>query len=107
MPTDHQHTEHFGLQETCHLLGVEQHYLIEIVTLGIVDPASTRSGQPEQWRFDQHMLATLQRACRLQRDLELDLAATALVLELLQEKEALQRENAQLRRQLQRFLHTP
>jgi len=95
------------LQQTCHLLGVEQHYLIEIVALGIVEPAAQDSSNPAHWQFDAHMLATLQRACRLCRDLELDWPATALVLELLEEKERLQQENAQLRQHLQRFLHTP
>jgi len=91
-----------SFHDACHAAGVDRHFLIEIVEHGIVEPPGEL---PEQWRFDDDMLSTVRRACRLCRDLEMDLAAAAMVLELLDEKERLQRENAVLRRRLQRFLH--
>ncbi len=96
-----------SLTEICHTLGLERHFLIEIVEHGIVEPASrSDEDSPEQWLFDAHMLDTLQRACRLRRDLELDWSTAALVLGLVQEKERLRQENERLRRQLHRFIET-
>jgi len=93
------------LSETCSTLGLERHFLIEIVEHGIVQPGSeSGKGTPDHWLFDANMLNTLQRACRLQRDLELDWSAAALVLELLEEKEKLLLENERLKLQLQRFI---
>lgn len=94
-----------SLTETCSTLGLERHFLIEIVEHGIVEP-EYRPGEssPEHWMFDARMLDTLRRACRLRRDLELDWAAAALVLDLVEEKERLARENERLRQQLRRFI---
>ncbi len=71
-----------------------------IVEFGIVTP---RGQQPEEWQFDTYMLATLRRACRVQSDLELDWAGTAVALELISELEQLREDNARLKRQLQRL----
>ncbi len=87
--------------EACREAGIEQHYLLEIVQHGIVEPEGT---QPADWRFDDNMLSRVQRACRLCRDLEIDLAATAMVMELLEERQRLRRENEMLQRRLERFL---
>jgi chaperone modulatory protein CbpM len=71
-----------------------------IVEFGIVTP---RGKSPEEWQFDAYMLATLRRACRVQRDLELDWAGTAVALDLIGELEQLREDNARLRRQLERL----
>jgi chaperone modulatory protein CbpM len=71
--------------------------VVTIVEQGIVRP---RGGRPTEWQFEPPMVATLQRACRLQRDLELDWAGVALALELLEELEQLRADNQRLRRQL-------
>lgn len=93
------------LHEASHALGLETHYVVEIVEAGIVEPRLEQSGEaPRDWQFDADMLNRMQRACRLYRDLELDWAATALVLDLLAEKEQLQRENQRLNRLLRRFI---
>lgn len=102
----HSETQvHLTLHETCHALGLEQHYLIEIVETGMVEPIAERDSGPEDWLFDAGMLALLRRASRLSEELHLDYSATAILVELLEERDQLQRENARLRRQLQRFLH--
>lgn len=85
------------LTEVTQCTHVSVETVITIVEQGIVRP---RGARPREWRFEPPMVATLQRACRLQRDLELDWAAVALALELLEELEQLRRDNARLRRQL-------
>jgi len=94
------------LHEASDALGLDTRYVIEIVEAGIVEPRAEPRGTtaPEDWRFDADMLSRMQRACRLYRDLELDWGATALVLDLLAEKERLQRENQRLHRLLRRFI---
>ena len=71
--------------------------VITIVDCGIVEP---RGEQPQQWLFEPQMVQMIQRACRLQRDLELDWPAVALALELIEDLERLREENQRLRRQL-------
>ena len=71
-----------------------------IVEFGIVSP---RGKAPEEWQFDAYMLATLRRACRVQRELELDWAGTAVALELIEQLEQLREDNARLKRQLERL----
>lgn len=68
-----------------------------IVDCGIVEP---RGARPQQWQFEPQMVPLIQRACRLQRDLELDWPAVALALELIEEVKQLRGENERLRRQL-------
>ncbi|MDH5172619.1 MAG: chaperone modulatory protein CbpM [Gammaproteobacteria bacterium] len=71
--------------------------VITIVECGIVDP---RGEQPQQWLFEPQMVTMVQRACRLQRDLELDWPAVALALELIEDLQQLREENQRLRQQL-------
>lgn len=46
----------------------------------------------------------LKKALRLHQDLEIDWVAVAMVIDLMQEKEALQKENEAYQRQLKRFI---
>lgn len=71
--------------------------VITIVDCGIVAP---RGEQPQQWLFEPEMVKQIQRACRLQRDLELDWPAVALAMELIEDLQQLREENQRLRRQL-------
>jgi len=89
------------LQEVCHSAGLNSDQLLEIIEQGIIEPEGE---EPAQWVFSSTMLSTARRASRLHYDLELEWSAIALVLDLLHEKEQLQRENEMLRQQLQRFL---
>lgn len=88
------------LHDTCHAVGLPAAQIIEIVSVGILAPSGDT---PETWVFDLHMISTARRALRLQRDLHLDWEAVALVLDLLDERDRLREENAQLQRQLQRL----
>jgi chaperone modulatory protein CbpM len=89
------------VQEVCLGAGLSTQQLLDIVACGILEP---EGDVPELWRFDADTLSRAKRACRLHYDLEMEWSAIALVLDLLQDKEDLRRENHLLRQQLQRFL---
>lgn len=77
---------HFSLGELCRACNAEAEQLLSLVEEGVLEPAG--SG-PEDWRFAGPSLRRAHAALRLSRDLELSPAATALVLDLLDENEAL------------------
>ena len=85
------------LEEVTQSVHVTLDTVITIVDHGIVEP---RGEQPQEWLFDPHMLGTLRRAARLQRDLELDWDAIALAVSLIEQVQELRRENRCLRQQL-------
>jgi chaperone modulatory protein CbpM len=82
----------FTLDELGRACGVEVALLEALVHEGVFAP---RGDDPAQWRFEGSVLPRARMASRLSRDLELSASGTALVLELLQEIDALK---AQLRR---------
>jgi chaperone modulatory protein CbpM len=68
-----------------------------MVTEGVLRP----QGQiPQKWRFDGLEIRRARRAVRLRHDLGLNLAGTALALDLLDELEALRERVRVLERQL-------
>ncbi|MBT9501998.1 MAG: MerR family transcriptional regulator [Burkholderiaceae bacterium] len=81
-----EQTLHFSLGELCRACGAETEQLMSLVDEGVLEPAG--SG-PQDWRFAGPSLRRAHAALRLTRDLELNPAATALVLDLLDEIEAL------------------
>ncbi len=78
-----------GLEEVERLCGLDRATLETLVCEGLLPP---RGGTPGEWRFSGPEVRRLQRALRLRRAFELDWAATALTLELLDEIERLRRE---------------
>lgn len=74
------------LQEISAIFDVKTDEIVQMVNLAILVP---HGNNPKVWRFDTKQLLRLKRALRLQRDLELDLSALALALELLDELEQL------------------
>ena len=60
--------------------------------------------QVQDWVFDDAGARWLQKALRLQRELELDWVATGMLVDLIRERDRLRRENANLQRALARFL---
>jgi len=95
-----------SFEELCQAEGIEVELIIEIVEYGIVKPINKRSEQThyEQWLFDTGAIHWLKKALRLRQDLEIDWVAIAMVIDLMQEKEALQKENECYQRQLRRFI---
>jgi chaperone modulatory protein CbpM len=63
--------------------------IVALVEEGVVEPGFGAPDAPEDWRFAGEALARLRRALRLQRDFDLDPAATALVLGLFEQIDAL------------------
>ena len=89
------------LTEICEIVEIPEQTLVELVEQGIVTPSGE---QPADWTFDTTMVSVAKRAARLQRELELDWAAIAVVVELIEQRNQLQEENELLRQRLQRFL---
>ncbi len=76
-----------GLGELARACGLRVELVMEMVEVGLLEP---RGRGPLRWRFPASAVARARAAARLQRDLELNLAGAALVLELLDEIRALQ-----------------
>lgn len=89
-----------NLVDFCQCASLPREWLIEIVEEGILEPGGS---DPEQWLFDMQAVTVARRALRLRQDLELEWAAIALALQLLEELEQLRGENCQLRSRLSRF----
>lgn len=82
----------FTLDELCRLCGANSEQLVALVDEGVL---VTSGDDPQAWRFGGASLPRARAALRLTRDLELNAAGAALVLDLLDEIEALR---SQLRR---------
>jgi chaperone modulatory protein CbpM len=77
-----------SLTELTSACGVSREQVRSMVSEGILHP---HGSDPEQWRFTGIEVWRTRRAVRLQQDLELNLAGTALALDLLDEVERLRR----------------
>jgi len=65
---------------------VRRERIVALVDEGVLEPKGRESSE---WRFAGHSLRRAAKAIRLQRDLEIDPAAIALVLDLLDQIESL------------------
>jgi chaperone modulatory protein CbpM len=74
------------LTELTQLCYADDQVVCLLVAEGVLHPLGTRQ---EEWRFSGIEIRRARRAVRLQHDLELNLAGTALALDLLDEIEAL------------------
>lgn len=74
------------LAELTRICGSSGRTLQIMVTEGLLRP---RGAEPQEWRFDGLEIRRARRALRLRRDLELNLAGTALALDLIDELEQL------------------
>jgi len=72
-----------SLGELSQACRVEVEFIVELVQEGVLEPEDT------QWRFPGSSLPRLRKAVNLHRDLGLNLAGIALVLDLLEEREQL------------------
>ena len=70
------------LADLCRACTAEKAQIIALVDDGVLEP---HGREPAHWVFSGTSLHRTRVALRLQRDLEMDLAGTALVLELLDE----------------------
>lgn len=93
-------TQTHTLDELCEICQVTVDSVHEWVNYGVLNPDGA---SVTEWRFSTQAVIQAQRACRLQRDLELNLAGIALALELLSDIDRLRRELEFTRAQLARF----
>lgn len=80
-----------SLTEVCAACRVHTSQIVALVEEGVIEPVPPASPDqaPADWRFAGDVLDRASRALRLQRDLDLDPSAAALVLELLEQIDAL------------------
>ncbi len=78
---------HFTLVELSRACRVDAAQLAALVEEGVIEPQ--QGDGPEAWQFSGPSLQRARAASRLARDLELGVAGTALVLDLLDEIEQL------------------
>lgn len=90
------------LNELCQLESIEPDIVIEIVEYGIAHPV--KGEKTDDWVFDTTTVHWIKKAVRLHQDLEIDWVAVAMVIDLMQQKESLLRENEHFQCQLKRFL---
>jgi chaperone modulatory protein CbpM len=83
---DYTQDSMLSITELCDICGVTVTVIDEYVAYDILQP---EGNAPDEWSFDLAQLARMQKTLRLQRDFHLDLTAAALVLDLLDEIDAL------------------
>lgn len=79
------------LSELCQACSVENEYVIDLVTEGILDPTlgdiqtNLEFSEVDQWYFTGNSMKRVRMTLRLQRDLEVNLAGAALMLDMMEE----------------------
>jgi chaperone modulatory protein CbpM len=91
-----------SISELCQIEEIESELVVDIVEYGIARPIAG-SGAID-WVFEATSVHWIKKAVRLHRDLEIDWVAVAMVIDLMKQKEALQKENKRYQRQLRRFV---
>ena len=76
----------FSITEVCSICAVEERQIVELVEAGVISTTSVT-----QWRFSGADLRRARISLRLQRDLGVNPAGTAVVLDLLERIESLER----------------
>ncbi|MEO6184738.1 MAG: chaperone modulator CbpM [Steroidobacteraceae bacterium] len=74
------------LDEFCSICAIEEHHVVEMLEHGIIETRSVT-----QWRFSGESMRRARISLRLQRDLGVNPAGTAVVLDLLEQIDSLQR----------------
>jgi len=75
-----------SLSDLCRVCTVTSERVVQLVDEGLVEPVG---GEPAEWRFSGHSVRRVVVAERLSRDLRLNAAGAALVLDLLDEVQQL------------------
>jgi len=88
--------------ELCEAANMSADYLEELIAYNIIKPNSGNSA--EDWKFSSNSIKVVNKAIRLHRDLEIEWADIALVVDLLDEIDQLETENRQLKKQMNRLL---
>ena len=91
-----------SLRDLCQLEGIDSDLMIEVVDYDIVKPIDGKG--VSDWVFDVSSVYWLKKAVRLYQDLEIDWVAVAMVIDLMQQRETLIRENKCYLQQIGRFV---
>jgi chaperone modulatory protein CbpM len=91
-----------NLSELCLRNNLDSDFVVQCVEVGI---AEVEGATPVEWSFTSRAAVRIQKAYRLQRDLEINLNGLAMVLDLLEEVATLQDEVAYLRKKLSHWEH--
>lgn len=75
-----------SLTELCEICGVSSNYISDLIAYEIIHP---QGKTPRDWTFNLRELQRIKRAVRLQRDLDVNLAGIAILLDLLDEMDRL------------------
>jgi len=79
--------------ELCRICTIPADLLIELVEYGVIEPIGRTSAD---WHFSQECIGRVQASMRLTRELEINLPAVALVLEMREQIRALHKQLALL-----------
>jgi chaperone modulatory protein CbpM len=88
----------FEIGEICEQLHVERTWIVQLVDAGVLEP---RGRAPEAWAFPATALIRARTTARLMRDLDVNLAGAALILDLIDERRNLQARLRQLEQLLE------
>lgn len=88
--------------QLCQCVPLSDALVCEVISYGIVEPL--QGNDPASWQFDEHSQLLLQKAARLQQDLDINWQGIALVLDLLDQRDRLLQQNRLLQQRLGRFL---
>ena len=85
-------TTEISIEQLSIFCSVRRERIVSLVEEGVLEPLERRrSRRADEWRFAGDSLKRAARAIRLQRELDIDISALGLVLDLLEEIEALRR----------------
>lgn len=82
-----EHEEEISLHRLCRFCNHTQEEIIELVNEGILEPMGTSK---HEWRFTFSTVSRVKKVRRLQKDFELNLPASGLVIHLLDRIEELE-----------------
>lgn len=85
--------------EFCACLHVERHWVYELVDAGVLEP---RGAEPDAWAFPASALVRARATARLVNDLGVNLAGVAVILDLIEERDRLERRLEEIERLLDR-----
>ena len=95
---------HISFVELCELERIESNVINNLVEQGVIKPIL--GTQEADWVFETTTVRWIKKAVRLASDFEIDWVAVAMLIDLMQQKEALEQENQRYRAQLERFMES-
>lgn len=81
-----------SLVKLCHQIEIPIEQIFTMVEYGVLEPINSRASHI-RWRFSANSLSRAHTAIRLQRDLDLNMAGVALVIELMDELKQLRQQD--------------